>query len=144
MEISKKYISLCDNRGIQDLCRWTSGDRFLIKSQELFCFLEKMMGWDKDSKCTVWVPNFETSFEIQKNDLLWVPNLSQVISSIKEQALNLKKISLEYIDEKWVFNAYYNTGDKEKPVPIVTFAKTAKAACLKALIEIVNLNKGQQ
>lgn len=143
MEISKKYISLCNNDGIQSLCRWTSGDRFLIRSQELFCFLEKIIGWGKDSKCTVWVPNFETSFEIQKDDLLWVPNLSQVISSIKEQALSLKKISLEFIDNKWVFNAYYNKEDLGETVPIVTFAKTAKAACLKALIKIVNLNKGK-
>ncbi len=138
MEISKKYIKLCSNKDIQNLCRWNSGDRFLIKSQELFCFLEKILGWGKDSKYIVWVPNYETNFEILEEDLIWVPNLSQVISAIKAKAIDLEKLSIEYINNKWSFKAYINS-NKLEAKSVQTSDKTAKAACLKGLLKIVNL-----
>ncbi len=141
MEISKKYINLCRNKEIQDLCRWNSGDRFLALPQDLFVFLEKILGWEQESKCKVWVPNYDASFELEKKDLLWVPNLSQVISCIKEITPTLKKMNLEFIDGKWSCSLHYISDSNKQITPIVNFAKTGKTACMRTLVNLTRIQK---
>ncbi|MCG9479123.1 MAG: hypothetical protein K9H14_02820 [Actinomycetia bacterium] len=139
MEMSKKYIKLCSLKEIQALCTWNAGDRFLIKSQEVFSFLEKNKGFKDDAKCMVWVPNYDSNFEIDQKDLLWIPNLSQVVSLLKKTAPDLSKMAIEYIGDKWSCSLHYPSHQTKKIIPIVTFAKTGKTACIKALVTLIRL-----
>ncbi|MGM0365503.1 MAG: hypothetical protein ACQEP5_03095 [Actinomycetota bacterium] len=141
MEMSKKYINLCRSRGVQALCKWNAGDRFLAVSQDLFVFLEKILGWEQEEMCKVWVPNYDSSFEMEKKNLLWVPNLSQVISGIKEITPTLKKMALEFIDGKWSCSLHYVSPSNDKIIPIVNFAKTGKTACMKTLVTLTRINR---
>ncbi len=141
MEISQKYINLCKNKEIQVLCKWNAGDRFLALSQDLFVFLEKISGCGKEEKCRVWVPNFDSSFELEKKDLIWVPNLTQVLSSIMEITPNLKKMSLEFIEGKWICSLHYISLNNDKIIPIINYAKTGKTACMKTLVTLTRILK---
>jgi hypothetical protein len=141
MEISKKYINLCKQKGVQSLCKWNAGDRFLAVPQDLFVYLEKITGWDNEAKCRVWVPNYDSSFELRRADLLWVPNISQVISAIKEITPSLKKLTMEFMDGKWSCSLHFISSTNKKIIPIVNFAKTGKTACMKTLVTLTRINQ---
>lgn len=131
---------MCKNKKIQDLCKWNAGDQFFILSQDLFCFLESDLGQKEDNKCWVWVENYEKRFEVSKKDLLWIPTLTQLVLTIKEQFV-IERMSLNFLDGKWTFNAHCTSIDSYKNMPVIATGESAHEACLKALTKIIKSNE---
>ena len=131
---------MCEDEKIQRLCKWNAGDQFFIISQELISFLESRGVGGKEGRCTVWVENYGENFKISEKDLLWIPNFSQLILAIKECCV-LKKISLEFYENEYVYNAYCKSIDTSESIPVKTIGKSIQEACLKALIVVVEYNE---
>lgn len=140
MEVSKKYIAMCRSKRIQSLCRWDAGDHFFIKSQEVLSFLEKSLDDEEDGRCMVWVENYNEKFEMPKKDLVWIPTLSQLVLTLKEHSV-IKKLSLNFSEGKWTFNACCIPVISSKTIPVLTVGESAHEACLKALITIIRCSE---